>query len=106
MSAEVILTGGGGGDQYPVNRGQLVVSRQVHLIFNTQDERDVSYLYKYTVEKRERKKFAFDSSIEPSLYMHTFFTMEGGDSEFANFTLPTLKAFLEARSHNVSGNKQ
>ena len=34
--------------------------------------------------------------------------MEGGDtdSEFANFTLPTLKAFLEAHSHNVSGNKQ
>ena len=29
-----------------------------------------------------------------------------GDSEFENFTLPTLKAFLEARSHNVSGNKQ
>ena len=35
-----------------------------------------------------------------------FFTMEGGNSEFANFTLPTLKAFLEARSHIVSGNKQ
>ena len=35
-----------------------------------------------------------------------FFTMEGGDSECANFTLPTLKAYLEARSHNVSGNKQ
>ena len=32
--------------------------------------------------------------------------MEGGDSEFANFTLPTLKTFLEACSHNVSGNKQ
>ena len=32
--------------------------------------------------------------------------MEGDDSEFANFTLPTLKAFFEARSHNVSGNKQ
>ena len=32
-------------------------------------------------------------------------TMEGGDSEFANFTLPTLEAFLEACSHNVSGNK-
>ena len=30
----------------------------------------------------------------------------GGDSEFANFTLSALKAFLEARSHNVSGNKQ
>ena len=29
--------------------------------------------------------------------------MEGGDSEFANFTLPTLKAFLEA---HVTGNKQ
>ena len=29
-----------------------------------------------------------------------------GNSEFANFTLPTLKAFFEARSHNVSGNKQ
>ena len=24
-----------------------------------------------------------------------------GDSEFANFTLPTLKAFFEARSHTV-----
>ena len=35
----------------------------------------------------------------------TFFTMEGSDSEFVNFTLPTLKAFLEACSHNVSGNK-
>ena len=35
-----------------------------------------------------------------------FFTMEGSDSEFANFTLPTLKAFFEARSHNVSGSKQ
>ena len=32
--------------------------------------------------------------------------MEGGDSEFANFTLPNLKAFLEAHSQNVSGNKQ
>ena len=32
--------------------------------------------------------------------------MEGGDSEFVNFTLPTLKAFLEARSQNVSSNKQ
>ena len=40
------------------------------------------------------------------LPVRTFFTMGGGDSEFANFTLPTLKAFLEARSHNVSGNKQ
>ena len=29
-----------------------------------------------------------------------------GDSEFANFTLPTLKTFLEACSQNVSGNKQ
>ena len=38
--------------------------------------------------------------------VHTFFTMEGSDSEFANFTLPTLKAFLEARSQNVSVNKQ
>ena len=38
--------------------------------------------------------------------VRTFFTMEGGDSEFANFTLPALKAFLEACSHNVSGNKQ
>ena len=32
--------------------------------------------------------------------------MEGGNSEFANFTLPTLKAFLEARSQNVCDNKQ
>ena len=35
-----------------------------------------------------------------------FFTIEGGDSEFAKFTLPTLKAFLEARSQNVYGNTQ
>ena len=34
------------------------------------------------------------------------FAMEGGDSEFADSTLPTLKIFLEARSQNVSGNKQ
>ena len=27
--------------------------------------------------------------------------MEGRDSEFANFTLPTSKTFLEARSQNV-----
>ena len=27
-------------------------------------------------------------------------------TEYVNFTLPTLKAFLEARSQNVSGNKQ
>ena len=33
-------------------------------------------------------------------------TMEDVDCEFVNFTLPILKAFLEARSHNVSGNKQ
>ena len=37
---------------------------------------------------------------------YSFFTMEGGDSEFANFTLPTLKAFLMARRHNLSGDKQ
>ena len=35
-----------------------------------------------------------------------FLHKEGGVSEFANFTLPTLKAFFEAHSHNVSGNKQ
>ena len=32
--------------------------------------------------------------------------MEGGDSEFANFTLPTVKTFLETHSQKVSGNKQ
>ena len=45
----------------------------------------------------------------PSLVLlpvRTFFTMEGGDSEFADFTLPTLKAFWGAHSQNVSGNKQ
>ena len=35
-----------------------------------------------------------------------FFTMESSNSEFANFTLATLKAFLEAHGQNVSGNKQ
>ena len=28
--------------------------------------------------------------------VHTFFTMERGDSEFAKFTVSTLKAFLKA----------
>ena len=42
----------------------------------------------------------------PLLPVRTFFTMKGGDSEFANFTLPTLKTFLEACGQNVSGNKQ
>ena len=46
------------------------------------------------------------SPLAALLPVRTFFTMESGDSEFANFALPTLKAFLEARSHNVSGNKQ
>ena len=32
--------------------------------------------------------------------------MERSDSGFANFTLPALKAFLEACNQNVSGNKQ
>ena len=40
------------------------------------------------------------------LPVRTFFTMKGGDSESANLTLPTLKTFLEARSENVSGDKQ
>jgi len=40
------------------------------------------------------------------LPVRTFFTMEGGNSEFANFPLPALKALSEARSQNVSSNKQ
>ena len=35
----------------------------------------------------------------------TFFIMEDGDSEFAKFTVPTLKVFLKARSQSVSGNQ-
>ena len=35
------------------------------------------------------------------LFLFFVFTMEGGDSEFANFTLPTLMAFLDASSQNV-----
>ena len=41
-----------------------------------------------------------------TVILRTFFTMEGSDSDFANFTLSPLKAFFEACSHNVSGNKQ
>ena len=46
------------------------------------------------------------SPLAVLLPVRTLVTMEGGHSEFANFTLPTLKAFFEARSHNVSGNKK
>ena len=38
--------------------------------------------------------------------MRTFFTLEGGDSEFAKFTVPILKAFLNVRSHSVPVSKQ
>jgi len=48
----------------------------------------------------------FCQKMEKSLAWHTFFTMEGGDSEFAKFTVPTLRAFSKACSQNVSGNKQ
>ena len=37
--------------------------------------------------------------------MHTFFTVEGGDSEFAKFTVPTLKAFLKAHRVCLATNK-
>ena len=53
--------------------------------------------------------FDFCRALLKSLGCHftvTFFTVEGGDSEFANFTLPTLKAFLEAHSQNAPGNKR
>ena len=40
------------------------------------------------------------------LLVRPFFAREGGDREFANFTMPTLKTFLEAHSKDVSGNKQ
>ena len=45
------------------------------------------------------------SPLAALLLVHTFFTTEGGETEFANFTLPTSKKFLEACSQNVSGNK-
>ena len=45
------------------------------------------------------------SPLAVLLPVRTFFKIEGGDSEFANFTLPTLKACFEARSKTVSGNK-
>ena len=32
--------------------------------------------------------------------------MEGGDSTFEKFTVPTLKAFLKARIQSVPGNKR
>ena len=46
------------------------------------------------------------SPLTALLPVRTVFTIEGGDSEFATFTLPTLKTFLEAHIQNVSGNKQ
>jgi len=35
----------------------------------------------------------------------TFFTVEGSDSEFADFILPTLKTFLKACSQPKNGTK-
>ena len=46
------------------------------------------------------------AAFTSGLYFLHNMTMEGGDSEFANFTLPTLKIFFEALSQNVSDNKQ
>ena len=48
----------------------------------------------------------FCQKVEKSLAWLTFFTMEGSDSEFEKFTVPTLRAFLKACCQNVSGNKQ
>ena len=38
--------------------------------------------------------------------MCTLFTGKGGDSGFAKFTVPTLKAFWKACGQGVSGNKR
>ena len=46
------------------------------------------------------------SNVSSSEELNTQSSSDGGDSEFANFTLPTLKAFFEACRHNMSGNKQ
>ena len=40
------------------------------------------------------------------LLVHTFFQMEGGNSELMEFTVSTLKAFFKACSQSGSGNKQ
>ena len=40
------------------------------------------------------------------LPVRTFFTMEGRDSNFAKFTVLTLKVFLKASSQSVSENKK
>ena len=53
---------------------------------------------------------AFDPASLKSLacfyFRCTFYKMEGGYSEFAKFTVPILKYFLNARNQNVSGSKQ
>ena len=96
---------------YAYNTGSLY-SRQQH-------RRLYTYAYNtgslYSRQQHRRLYWAFQAGLlTPLTYarhhlsplaaftsVRTFFTMEGGDSEFANFTLPTLKAFLEARSHGV-----
>ena len=40
------------------------------------------------------------------LLVHTFFPVEGGDSEFTKFTVPASKACSKACNQRVSGNKQ
>ena len=45
------------------------------------------------------------ASLKPLGYF-VVFTVKGGDSEFAKFTVPTLRAFLKACSQSVSGKKQ
>ena len=77
--------------------------------FNIQATR-VSFVYYWAIQTGLLTLLTFArhrlSPLAAFTSVRTFFAMEGSDSEFENFTLPTLKAFLEARSQNVSGNKQ
>ena len=79
--------------------------------FNIQATR-VSFVYYWAIQTGLLTLFcpaslkSFGCFYIGAYFFFFFFAMEGSDSEFANFTLPTLKAFLEARSQNVSGNKQ
>ena len=65
------------------------------------------YLYLYwAIQAGLLTPMTFARHCLSPLAAFTSSTMESGDSEFANFTLPTLKTFLEACSQNVSGNMQ
>ena len=87
-----------------MNNDKHEVTQQVTIGIANKVAQQVAYRY-WVVQVELLTPLTFTwhrlSPLVVLLLVHTFFTMEGDDSEFENFTLPILKEFLEAHSQNA-----